>query len=88
MFLCIQGEGVVPSEFIELARTILLDLINSNEFGGFAGHWTKDRIQVSSFLSVVSVFPERCISIQKVPTKHDCGMRQPRQTTHNVRGNA
>jgi len=34
-----------PSHFIELARTILLDLIATNEFGGYAELWVKDRIQ-------------------------------------------
>ena len=28
---------MVPSEFIELAQTILLDLITLNKFGGYAG---------------------------------------------------
>jgi len=42
----LKGGGVVPSKSIELARTILLDLINSNEFGCFAGLWVKDRIQL------------------------------------------
>lgn len=41
---------MVPSDFIELARVILLDIITSNELGSYAGLWVKDRIQVSLFL--------------------------------------
>lgn len=68
---------MLPSNFIELARTILLELINSNRFGGYAELWVKDRIQVGLFLSVVLPFLNH-VSISKVPTKHDRGLRQPR----------
>jgi N-alpha-acetyltransferase 35, NatC auxiliary subunit len=41
---------MVPSNFIVLARTILVDLITSKRFGGYAGLWVKDRMQVSFLL--------------------------------------
>ena len=44
---------MTPSEFIELARTILLDLITSDKFGGYAGLWVKDRMKVSLFFSLL-----------------------------------
>jgi hypothetical protein len=75
---------VVPSDFIELARTILLDLMNSNQFGGFAELWVTDRIQVGLFSSLYFI---NAASILKVTTKHDRGLRQPQWDSHNVRGN-
>jgi hypothetical protein len=59
---------LVPSEFIELARTILLDLITSNKFGGYAGLWVKDRMKVSLFFLFFhdTVIPKCCIYYQKL----------------------
>ena len=69
---------MVPSEFIELARTILLDLITSNKFGGYAGLWVKDRMKVSFFFPLfMSLSFLIAVSISKVATKHDRGLRQP-----------
>ena len=48
---------MVASEFIELAQTILLDLITLNKFGGYAGLLAIDRMKVSLFLFYVTVIP-------------------------------
>ena len=41
---------MVPSEFIELTRMIVLHLITSNKLGGYSGLSVNDRIQVSFLL--------------------------------------
>ncbi|KAF8162736.1 Mak10 subunit, NatC N-terminal acetyltransferase-domain-containing protein [Crassisporium funariophilum] len=41
----LQNGGLVPLESIELARTILSDLVTGNDVGGWAGEWGQDRMQ-------------------------------------------
>jgi len=60
-----KGGGMVPSEFIELARTILLHLITSNKFGGYAGLWVKDRMQFLQNLIVA------CDNLEGIPSTSD-----------------
>ncbi|KAF8801418.1 hypothetical protein BYT27DRAFT_7198198 [Phlegmacium glaucopus] len=57
----LKGGGVAPLDSIELARMILLDLINSNEFGGYAGLWVKDRIKFLQNMVVA------CDNLDKIP---------------------
>lgn len=54
--------GKAPSEFIELARTILLHLITSNKLGGYAGLWIKDRVQFLQNMIVA------CDNLEGIPS--------------------
>jgi len=47
-----QKDIPVPGEYVALARSVLIDLLESRNVGGWAGLWGQDRTKASNYLTL------------------------------------